>query len=130
MVTEANLIKSDTTYHIVGTIQNLDSRAVDLTIKATLLDSMQQVLTSYYDQYNLTHKLVSKQETAFRIDFEEVSWTLSGTPKRDTSFLSVGHFGDSNYYRSIHKNLVKGIRSKRYCTNWDSCIISAHRPVP
>jgi len=80
MVTEARLVKSDTAYHVVGTIQNIDSYPVDLTIKATLLDATGAYLTSYYDQYDLVHKLVSKQQTGFRIDFESVSWKQSGTP--------------------------------------------------
>ncbi|MEM9339758.1 MAG: hypothetical protein AAGA66_13565 [Bacteroidota bacterium] len=74
IVRQARLIKRDTSYHVVGLLQNLDSYPVDLTIKASLLDSMDNQITSYYDQYDLVHKLMPKEVTGFRIDFEDVKW--------------------------------------------------------
>lgn len=81
-VTNANLVKKNSTYHVVGLLQNLDSYPVDVTLKATLLDAEENELTSYYDQANVIHKLMAKEESGFRIDFEGVDWNQVSTEKR------------------------------------------------
>lgn len=75
-VLEAKLVKKDSTYHVVGLIQNLDTRPTDLTIKASLLDHDTLELTSYYEQMDVVHKIVAKEVTPFRIDFVGVDWRL------------------------------------------------------
>lgn len=88
MVHQASLIQSPTGYHVVGLIQNVDSYPVDLTIKASLLDSSSNVITSYYDQHHLIHKLLPKGMSGFRIDFEDVHWrqTPDSLKQRPASF--------------------------------------------
>ena len=75
-IIQANLIKKDSSWHIVGLIQNIDSYPSDITLIATLLDSSNQKITDYYDGYQLTHKLLPKEITGFRIDFRDVEWDL------------------------------------------------------
>ncbi|MFA0963372.1 hypothetical protein AB9P05_16330 [Roseivirga sp. BDSF3-8] len=73
-VHQASLVKKDGRYAVAGLVQNLDDYPADVTIKATLLDSTGAPLTSYYDKYYMTHKLLPKEMTAFRVDFEGVGW--------------------------------------------------------
>ncbi len=73
-VMQSSLVKKGNKYAVVGLIQNLDDYPSDLTIKATLVDSLGNVITSYYDKFYLTHKLLPKEITAFRVDFESVGW--------------------------------------------------------
>lgn len=73
-IIESQLVKKDEQYHIIGLIQNVDSYPVDLTLKASLLDGNGSVVTSYYDKFCLSHKLLAKEVTAFRVDFDDVKW--------------------------------------------------------
>lgn len=73
-VRSARLVKKGKQYYLIGLIQNLDNHPVDLTVKAQLLDSTGTLVTSYDDKFHLIHKLLPKEVTAFRIDFDEVSW--------------------------------------------------------
>jgi len=73
-ITDYKMVKKDRNYHIVGQIQNLDNFPVDITINADLIDSMGNVITSYGEQYHVIHKLLPKEITSFRIDFDEVKW--------------------------------------------------------
>jgi hypothetical protein len=73
-IMESHLVKRNEDYHIIGYLQNVDSYPADLTIKASLLNEDGAVLTSYYDKYYTSHKLMSKEITPFRIDFDEVAW--------------------------------------------------------
>ncbi|PIB34749.1 hypothetical protein BFP72_04670 [Reichenbachiella sp. 5M10] len=107
-IVQANMVKKGEEYHIVGLIQNVDSYPADLTVKATLLGQNQQVLTSYYDKFHLTHKLLPKEMTAFRIDFEAVAWnelqldSLSHMPTPATFKLEVlGTVIVQDLYKSI-----------------------------
>ncbi|UXP32097.1 hypothetical protein N6H18_17275 [Reichenbachiella agarivorans] len=94
-ILQANLVKKGSSYHVVGMIQNVDSYPADLTVKAALIDENQIVLTSYYDKYHLTHKLLPKEITSFRIDFEAVAWnqlkldSLATLPTPETFKLEV-----------------------------------------
>ncbi|MFK7952617.1 MAG: hypothetical protein AB8B73_07195, partial [Ekhidna sp.] len=82
-----------------------DSYPADVTIKATLLDAKGNELTSYYDQYNMTHKLMSKEETGFRIDFEGVDWNEKPTHERvePSSFIVevLGSVANQDLYKKI-----------------------------
>ncbi|MEL7146006.1 MAG: hypothetical protein AAFO69_06535 [Bacteroidota bacterium] len=74
-VLESALVKRNGRYAVVGAIQNVDDYPADLTLKATLFDGDGRYLTSYYDKFYVKHKLLPKETTAFRIDFEAVGWT-------------------------------------------------------
>lgn len=78
-VEQARLIKRGDSYHVIGLIQNLDSRPVDLTLKASILDEDGNVITSYFEQDGLVHKLLPKEVSGFRIDFKDVEWMDTST---------------------------------------------------
>ena len=75
-VSEAKLVNRNRDYYVIGLIQNLDDYPADLTIKATISDSVDIPITSYYEKYHLVHKLMPREVTPFRIDFEDVKWKL------------------------------------------------------
>ncbi|MGB3468031.1 MAG: hypothetical protein WBA74_22285 [Cyclobacteriaceae bacterium] len=78
-VVNSSLVKADDRYAVIGTIQNLDDYPADLTVKASLFDADSNLLTSYYDKFHIIHKLLPKQVTPFRIDFEGVGWRIDTT---------------------------------------------------
>ncbi|MEO1254312.1 MAG: hypothetical protein AAFY41_05435, partial [Bacteroidota bacterium] len=75
-IVQAHLVKTDSSWHVVGLVQNVDGYPSDITLIASLLDSQNQKITHHYDGHHLTHKLLPKEITGFRIDFTEVAWNL------------------------------------------------------
>lgn len=80
-VLRANLIQNDTTYTIVGEIQNVDNVPADVVIKATLYNKENEELAIYNAKDQIKHKLVPKEITSFRVNFEGIAWINSDKPK-------------------------------------------------
>lgn len=107
-VRQAKLIKKEGSYHLIGLIQNLDSRPVDLTLKATLMDENGVALTSYYDQDVLIHKLLPKEVSGFRIDFKDVEWITNAPdslrPPRSFKLEVLGAVTTQDLFKSVALN--------------------------
>ncbi len=73
-VLSASLVTINNTYHIVGEIQNIDNVPADVSIRGTLYSEDNRELTSFNAKDILKHKLLPKETSVFRIDFEEGIW--------------------------------------------------------
>ncbi len=69
-ITQANLVKKDGTYHVVGEVLNIDNDPCYLSVEAQLFDSEEKLLTSAQADEVIVHNLLAKESTAFRIDFD------------------------------------------------------------
>jgi len=74
-VISANLVKYDSSYALVGEIQNIDNVPADVVIKGTLYNDDDKVLAIYNAKYHIKHKLMPKETSAFRINFEGIAWS-------------------------------------------------------
>jgi hypothetical protein len=74
-VISASLVKYDDRYAIVGQIQNLDNVPADVFIKAALYGINNEQLARHNAKYHLKHKLLPKEVTPFRVDFEGIAWS-------------------------------------------------------
>ena len=74
-ILSAKLVKSNEQYAIVGEVQNIDNVPADVVIKGTLYNDQDEELASYNAKYHMKHKLMPKEITAFRINFEGIAWT-------------------------------------------------------
>ncbi len=74
-VLSAKLIQFQDRYSIVGELQNIDDIPADITIKATLYNDNNISLANYNAKYHVKHKLMPKETTTFRIDFEGIAWS-------------------------------------------------------
>ncbi|MBW1297935.1 hypothetical protein [Aquimarina litoralis] len=83
-VLRANLIQNDTVYTVVGEIQNVDNVPADVVIKATLYNAENKELAVYNAKDQIKHKLVPKEITSFRINFEGTAWMNADKPKPET----------------------------------------------
>lgn len=133
-VLSANLIKNDTTYSVVGEIQNIDNVPADVVIKATLYNSDNLELAVYNAKDQMKHKLVPKEITSFRINFEGIAWMNKGEQKPETfnpdEFTAInltdipltfnlqcaGNVATTDLYKGlalseviVNKNMVRGI---------------------
>ncbi|WP_026915849.1 membrane protein [Christiangramia portivictoriae] len=73
-VLSAKLVRFKNRYAIVGEIQNVDHVPADVVIKGTLYDKSNVELASYNARQVLKHKLMPKEISSFRVDFEGIAW--------------------------------------------------------
>ncbi len=69
-VTTAKMIQRDSTFYIVGSIQNVDNIPADIAVTGALYDSENNELARYNAQDIVKHKLLAKETTPFLIHFE------------------------------------------------------------
>lgn len=76
-VISAKLVKKDSQYVIIGMLQNIDNIPADVSIKATLYNETNDEITHYDAKDVIKHKLLPKETTPFRIDFEGIAWATN-----------------------------------------------------
>lgn len=69
-IAQANLVIKDSTYYIVGEIQNLDNVPAYVTVEGTLLDENNNLIARYNAGNAIVRRLLPNEKTPFRIDFE------------------------------------------------------------
>lgn len=72
-ILSARLVKVNDRYSVVGELINTDVDPADLTVTSYLFDEDNNELTWYNAQYAIIHKILPKEVTPFRIDFEGVA---------------------------------------------------------
>ena len=82
-VLSSKLVKYDNHYAIVGEIQNIDHVPADVVLQGTLYNHANKELASYNAKYHVKHKLMPKEVSSFRINFEGIAWskTKDSIPK-------------------------------------------------
>ena len=132
-IISAKLVQFNTHYAIIGEIQNIDNVPADVVLKGTLYNDQNKKLATYNAKYHVKHKLMPKEVSSFRINFEGIAWskTQDSIPKtfnpdeftpieleeQPTKFnLQVaGNVSKSDLYKdivlsniSIDYNIIKG----------------------
>jgi hypothetical protein len=74
-VLSAKLVKYDNHYAIIGEVQNIDNVPADVVLKGTLYNEANEELATYDAKYHIKHKLMPKESTAFKINFEGIAWS-------------------------------------------------------
>ncbi|WP_405567307.1 hypothetical protein [Polaribacter sp. Asnod6-C07] len=82
-IVSAKLIKFNKRYSIIGKVQNIDNVPADVVLKGTLYNDDNKELATYNAKHILKHKLMPKEISAFRINFEGIAWskTKDSIPK-------------------------------------------------
>ena len=73
-VLSAKLVQYNGRYSIIGELQNIDNVPADVVVKGTLYNNQDIELATYSSKYHMKHKLMPKETTSFRIDFEGIAW--------------------------------------------------------
>ncbi|MDP5139727.1 MAG: hypothetical protein NWP83_04570, partial [Spirosomaceae bacterium] len=73
-IISARLVKKDSSYSVVGELQNTDNLPSHVTLQADLYDKYNRKLVSYNAKYATIHRILPKETIAFRIDFEATAW--------------------------------------------------------
>jgi hypothetical protein len=74
-IISAKLVKFNTHYAIVGEVQNIDNVPADIVLKGTLYNDENKELAIYNAKYHVKHKLMPKEISSFRINFEGIAWS-------------------------------------------------------
>jgi hypothetical protein len=69
-VTTAKMIQRDSTFYIVGSIQNVDNIPADIAVTGAMYDSDNKEIARYNSQDIVKHKLLPKETTPFLIQFD------------------------------------------------------------
>ena len=82
-ILSAKLVKYHDHYALIGEIQNIDNVPADVVIKGTLYNNVNKELASYNAKYHIKHKLMPKEISSFKINFEGIAWskTKDSIPK-------------------------------------------------
>jgi len=60
---------------IIGEVQNIDNTPADIVLKGTLYNDANKELATYNAKYHVKHKLMPKEVTSFKINFEGIAWS-------------------------------------------------------
>ena len=132
-IISAKLIKFNSHYAIIGEVQNIDNVPADIVLKGTLYNNDNKELATYNAKYHVKHKLMPKEISTFRINFEGIAWSKTQdsipnsfnpdefTPieltEQPTKFnlQAAGNVSNTDLYKSIvlsdleiNKNTIKG----------------------
>ncbi len=83
-VITAKLVKHNNSYTIIGEVQNIDNVPADITLKGTLYNDSNTKLATYDAKYHVKHKLMPKEVTSFKINFEGIAWSKTQDSIPDT----------------------------------------------
>ena len=84
-IISARLMQCDSQYVVVGEVQNIDNVPADVVLKANLYDKNDKILASFNAKYDIKHKLMPKEITSFKVNFEDIAW-LKKTDVKPTTF--------------------------------------------
>jgi hypothetical protein len=74
-ILNAKLVKFNNHYAIIGEVQNIDNVPSDIVLKGTLYNDESKELATYNAKYHIKHKLMPKEISSFRINFEGIAWS-------------------------------------------------------
>lgn len=83
-VLSARLVQLDTTYAIVGHIQNVDNIPADISVTGALYSVDNKELARFNAKDVVKHKLLPKETTPYRINFEAIAWSTEKDEKPTT----------------------------------------------
>ncbi len=83
-VLSAKIVKNDDQYAIIGELQNVDNIPADVVVSGTLYTNQDKKLAVYNVKDQMKHKLLPKEITSFRINFEGVAWIHTDEVKPTT----------------------------------------------
>ncbi|MFN7098911.1 MAG: hypothetical protein ACK4M4_00880 [Flavobacterium sp.] len=81
----AKLIFYKNEYMIIGELQNLDNSPADVVLKSSLYNKYDKVLATFNAKNTIKHKILPKETTSYKVNFEEISW-LNKESKKPTTF--------------------------------------------
>ncbi len=83
-VLSTRIVEFENQYSLIGEIQNIDNIPADVVITGTLYNDKDEKLARYNAKHQMKHKLMPKEITSFRINFEGIAWVDKEDHKPET----------------------------------------------
>lgn len=83
-ILSARLVQLDSSYAIVGEIQNVDNVPADISVTGVLYAKSNKELARFNAKDILKHKLLPKETTLYRVNFEDIAWSKASQKKSST----------------------------------------------
>lgn len=83
-ILSAKLIYFKGEYIIIGELQNVDNLPADVVLKSTLYNKNDKMIATFNSKYEIKHKLLPKEITSFKVNFEDVAWAKNKDIKPKT----------------------------------------------
>ncbi len=80
-VLTAKMVVVDGEYAIIGEIQNVDNVPADISVTGTLYDIDNNPLAKFNAKDVIKHKLLPKETTPYRVNFEDIAWASNQAQK-------------------------------------------------
>ncbi|GER60026.1 hypothetical protein [Patiriisocius marinus] len=107
-VLSAKLVQLDTTYAIVGELQNVDNIPSDVSVTGILYDKENVEIARFNAKDVIKHKLLAKETTPYRIDFESIAWVDSEVIEPVNFSIQVkANVATSDLYQAAAPSSVK-----------------------
>ena len=94
-ISESRLVKKDSVYVLIGTMQNVDDVPAYISLKSILYDGDGKEMLTYNARDVIQHHLMPKEKASFKIEFEEIAWqkTFAELPKKfDPNYKNAFEF--------------------------------------
>lgn len=80
-VLSSKIVKNNDAYSLIGEIQNIDNVPADVVVSGSLFNANNEELARFNAKHQIKHKLMPKEVTSFRINFEGIAWVHNNKPK-------------------------------------------------
>lgn len=110
-VLQANLVRKDNSHYIVGLLQNVDAYPADISLLGKLYGNDGNISAQSAEQLLVTHKLLPKEITPFKIEFDSLSYADHyGESICDFSLEIVGAVTTQDLYKdtAIQNIMIEG----------------------
>ncbi|MCP9766654.1 hypothetical protein EGI22_01955 [Lacihabitans sp. LS3-19] len=80
-ILNASLVKMDSSYFVIGELQNVDAYPAHITISAQLYDKNNRKLVSYNAKFATIHRILPLEKIPFKVAFESTAWNYKNEEK-------------------------------------------------
>lgn len=91
-ILNGRLVKFDSSYYVIGELQNVDVYPAHITISSDLYDKNGRKLVSYNAKYATIHRILPMEKIPFKIEFESTAWKYVSAIKGKSQKFNPNEF--------------------------------------
>ena len=91
-ILNGRLVMLDSSYFVIGELQNIDFYPAHITISSDLYDRNGRKLVSYNAKYATIHRILPMEKIPFKIEFESTAWKYVRETKKSSDKFNPNEF--------------------------------------
>ncbi|MCP9763839.1 hypothetical protein [Lacihabitans soyangensis] len=91
-ILNGRLVMQDSSYFVIGELQNIDVYPAHITISSDLYDKNGRKLVSYNAKYATIHRILPMEKIPFKIEFESTAWKYVRETKKNADKFNPNEF--------------------------------------